>query len=73
MHANVYIVVSSTIAHMSKGTGNRIVGGLTIANGEARTNSKAEEADLANPSRVRQYFPETWLWFEHTLGYVVMP
>ena len=28
--------------------------------------------DLVNPSRVRQYFPETWLWFEHTLGYVIM-
>ena len=25
--------------------------------------------ELVSPSRVRQHFPETWLWFERTLGY----
>jgi CD109 antigen len=26
------------------------------------------EDDLVTPSRVRQFFPETWLWSEHMLG-----
>ena len=41
--------------------------------GGAATDSTPEEDDLMNLSRVRQYFPETWLWFECTLGYVIEP
>ena len=26
--------------------------------------------DSVNPSRVRKNFPETWLWFDRTLGYL---